>query len=346
MTKHEAASDSSMPVKTQWHRILGTLFELLLTPVGITVQTEVQVMSDPPKVDILLLRRESPHWTERQLQLLCDGLRDTEANNLLLEFKYSESFNESSLLQALSYDFFYRQAQQLSEQMVQSFVVVARTPRSSVLRHYGYVATDLPGVLRSTQPLLSRIIVIVLNQLQSVAHNAFVQCFASRRNIRQSAFTQLQQMDQHELSQGLQELLVGLNSRFEIQEETMGKSNLQEGFTAEDLMKLGREVRRSVLATLTTEERKALIASASPEERKALIASASPEERKMLIASASPEERKALIASASPEERKALIASASPEERLEGLSTEGLNELIEQIEHYLHQQANKSPSSG
>lgn len=44
--------------KTQWHRLLGKHLELLLTPVGITVQTEPQVMSEPPKVDILLLRRE------------------------------------------------------------------------------------------------------------------------------------------------------------------------------------------------------------------------------------------------------------------------------------------------
>ena len=43
--------------RTQWHRILGALLELLLTRLGIIVQSEVQVMSDPPKVDIVLLSR-------------------------------------------------------------------------------------------------------------------------------------------------------------------------------------------------------------------------------------------------------------------------------------------------
>lgn len=54
---------SSPPARTQWHRILGALLEMLLTRFGIIVQTEVQVMSDPPKVDILLLRREGDEWT-------------------------------------------------------------------------------------------------------------------------------------------------------------------------------------------------------------------------------------------------------------------------------------------
>ncbi len=53
----EFASGKAPSGRTQWHRILGALLELLLTRLGIIVQSEVQVMSDPPKVDIVLLRR-------------------------------------------------------------------------------------------------------------------------------------------------------------------------------------------------------------------------------------------------------------------------------------------------
>lgn len=52
--------------KTLWHRLLGKWLELLLTRVDIAVYTEPQIMSEPPKVDILLLRRNSPTWTPVQ----------------------------------------------------------------------------------------------------------------------------------------------------------------------------------------------------------------------------------------------------------------------------------------
>jgi hypothetical protein len=48
---------------------LGKLLELLLTPVGISVQCEVQIVSDPPRLDILLLRRDGEQWDSRQLPL-------------------------------------------------------------------------------------------------------------------------------------------------------------------------------------------------------------------------------------------------------------------------------------
>lgn len=43
---------------TKWHRILASMLEEWLTPVGIHVQSEVPVGSDPPKMDILLLTQE------------------------------------------------------------------------------------------------------------------------------------------------------------------------------------------------------------------------------------------------------------------------------------------------
>ena len=44
--------------RTRWHRLLGKLLEETLAPVGVTVQTEFPIMSNPPQADILLLRRE------------------------------------------------------------------------------------------------------------------------------------------------------------------------------------------------------------------------------------------------------------------------------------------------
>ena len=33
---------------TQWHRLFGRLLQELLTPVGLIVQTELDVSNDPP----------------------------------------------------------------------------------------------------------------------------------------------------------------------------------------------------------------------------------------------------------------------------------------------------------
>ena len=39
------------------HQLLGKLLEIVLTPVDVIVESEIQVMSEPPKADVLLLRR-------------------------------------------------------------------------------------------------------------------------------------------------------------------------------------------------------------------------------------------------------------------------------------------------
>lgn len=111
-------TNASKSNKTRWHRLLGTLLEQLLTPVGISVQCDVKVMVNPPEADILLLRRQTSEWTKAQLERLADGIRDSKASHILVEFKYSESLNEKALQQALSYDYFYKTANHLSEKQV------------------------------------------------------------------------------------------------------------------------------------------------------------------------------------------------------------------------------------
>jgi hypothetical protein len=86
------------------------------------------------------------------------------------------------------YDYFYRQAQALAVAEVQTFVLSARTPRATVLHDFGYTPTGQPGVYASTQSILKPIGLVVLNELTSAPHNAFVQCFASRREVRIAAF--------------------------------------------------------------------------------------------------------------------------------------------------------------
>ncbi len=84
-------NDNSEIIK--WHHLLGKFLELLLTPVGITVQTDLAVMNEPPKSDILLMQKEHGAWTGEQLGRLPDGIRHSKAREILIEFKYTESIS-------------------------------------------------------------------------------------------------------------------------------------------------------------------------------------------------------------------------------------------------------------
>ena len=87
--------NSNRATSIRWHKLLGRMLEELLTPLNITVLTDISVMTDPPEADILLIRRDLPKWTDDQLCRLPDGIRDTDANHILVEFKFTESFNRN-----------------------------------------------------------------------------------------------------------------------------------------------------------------------------------------------------------------------------------------------------------
>ncbi|MDM8520190.1 hypothetical protein QUF64_09090 [Anaerolineales bacterium HSG6] len=122
--------------KTKWHRLLGKLFELLFESLDVTVKVDFNLMSDPPRADILLLRRNSEFWTPGQLTRLPDGIRHTQASHLLLEFKYTESLNARRIEKAHGYDIIYREIQGLSDDAVASFILVSKTPRQALLQSF------------------------------------------------------------------------------------------------------------------------------------------------------------------------------------------------------------------
>ncbi|MCP4399548.1 MAG: hypothetical protein GY801_19885, partial [bacterium] len=167
MSTHTSSSSA-----IQWHRLLGTLLERFLTPVGIDVSTNVEVMSSPPEADILLLRRQGWQWSEEQKARLPDGIRDSDAKHILIEFKYTQSLNEQALRQAVGYDYFYQASRDLARHDLQTVVVSARTPRSSTLEFLGYELADHAGVYRSRTVLVRNVLLLVANELAETSHNA------------------------------------------------------------------------------------------------------------------------------------------------------------------------------
>ena len=142
---------------TPWHRFLARGFEDTIGRERVLVKSESPIGSEPPKVDTVLLRRETPTWTEAQRALLPDGVRDTDASTILIEFKYTESLTLDALWQAVGYDYFYRTSHELTQDDVRTFILCAKTPQAERLAAFGYEATDLPGVYRSTNIYVAHI---------------------------------------------------------------------------------------------------------------------------------------------------------------------------------------------
>ena len=326
-TQPDKQESNALPARTLWHRLLGKELELALTPVGVTVLTEVQVSSNPPKADILLLRRQTGAWTAEQLPFLPDGVRASRASHILIEFKYRETIQSETFQQAIGYDYFYQQGQQLARNQVETFIFSAKTPQKATLQTFGYEQAGIPGVYRSKAQLLRPIPLIILNELPQATHNAFVQCFASQRRIREAAFARLLGGELNDLQEVLKDFMMGLRTHIQTKEGNVSKiKRSDEGLTPEMVIETGRQIRKAVLANLTKEERLNLLNSLPREE---ILARLAPEER---LAGLAPEER---LAGLAPEER---LAGLAPEERLAGLAPEEIAALMKQIEIYLQTQ--------
>ena len=179
----------------------------------------------------------------------------------------------------------------------------SRSPQKKRLAAWGYKQVA-PGVYRSEQPLLSRIGLVLLNELPTAQpgeqHNAFVKIFASRQRPRSEAFERL---DSSVESDEVEMYLLGLRRQLQKGEQIMSTA-----ITPEDVLELGREYRRRIIETVAPEER---LAGLEPEQR---------------LAGLEPEER---LAGLEPEER---LAGLEPEERLAGLNAQELALLRQRLD--------------
>ena len=212
------------------------------------VIAEIEVTQNPPKVDILLLRREGDAWTSEQMALLPDGIRDCNASHVLIEFKYSESLTIDAIRQAVSYEYFYRTANELAPDAVKMFILCAKTPTAERLASFGYTHSSLPGVYTNEQELLNHIPLLVLNGLSDEAHNAFVKAFASRPAQKAKALATIRQ--QTELSDELLSYFEVLRALWALPEGAA----MNEALTPERVLEIGREWKRIFFQHATIDE--------------------------------------------------------------------------------------------
>jgi hypothetical protein len=264
--------------KTRWHRLMSAMLEEVLRPVGIEVHTEVPVMSCPPEADILLLRRDARFWTPEQLERVPDGIRDSTAGHILLEFKYSESLNAGAFRQAVGYDYFYKQSKGLTDREAQTFLISAKTTEKRTLAKFGYSVSDKKGVYRSRYPLAESVPIISLNELPNEPHNVYIRCFASRRAEKRKSFELLRKKNLTSFSEKFLWFVQGLWNQWFY----MGGEEMDCELTPEQAVEIGKMWGEIYLSTLPPEKR---MAGLKPEER---LVGLKPEER---LIGLKPEER-------------------------------------------------------
>jgi hypothetical protein len=137
--------NESQSQQTDWHLPFGESLEWDLTPVGVPIYPEALVMSQPPRVDVLIPRQPKTAWTAEQLERLPDGIRQNTASHILLEFKYTESISDNAIIQTLGYDLFYQNSKKLAMDEVQTFLISAKKPQKETQKAYGYDKMLYPG---------------------------------------------------------------------------------------------------------------------------------------------------------------------------------------------------------
>ncbi len=247
--------------KTLWHRILGRIFKFLLTPLGITVLTDVSVMTKPPEADILLLRRKHDNWTPEQFERLPDGIRESNAHHILIEFKATESLSKEALIQAAAYEYFYKRSQKLTNDDIQIFVMCSIQPQKANREQYGYTIQLQSGVYKSEQIAFNHITLISLNELADELHNAWITCVASKELKRLKAFNILKFQGFKLIPKDFRWFLSDLWQHISTKGDyDMALKNL----TPQQIEEFGKMWGEALLPTIPVEER---LKSLKPEER-------------------------------------------------------------------------------
>ncbi len=251
--------------KTRWHRLLGRLFEELLIPLGVSVYTGIPVMSQSPEADILLLRNTLGEWTPDQMARLPDGIRQSKAKHILIEFKYTESVGESAFRQIMGYETFYMSSRKLANREVRSFIMSAKIPGDKTLNEFGYRQTEIKGVYRSDNALLKNIAILSLNELSNAPHNAYVKCFASRKARKKAAFDVLRRQGMEAFHAQFQWFMEGLwHYWFTVKGDNMKPEEL----TPEKVTEIGKIWAETILASLPIDE---VLSRYKPEEILSLL---------------------------------------------------------------------------
>jgi len=235
-------------------------------------------MSEPPEADILLLKLKSPKWTKKQLERLPDGIRESTANHIMIEFKATESINKETFIQAAGYEYFYKRSQKITDNEIQTFVMCAKQPQKANREQYGYTNRVQAGIYQSTNIAYEHITLISLNELPDELHNAWITCLASKKLKRLKAFNLLKSQGFKQIPQHLKWFIVELWQHI----STKGDDDMALNLSPNEIKEIGKMWGASLF---TSDELDELISTASLEAR---LRGLKPEDR---LTGLKPEER-------------------------------------------------------
>jgi len=159
------------------------------------------------------LRREHDKWTPEQFECLPDGIRESTAQHILIEFKATESLSKEAIIQAAAHEYFYKRLQKLTDEEIQIFVIYSIQPQKANREQYGYAIHQQAGIYQSDDIAFNHITMISLNELTNELHNAWITCVASKKLKRLQAFNILKSQGFKFISTPFQRFLIVLWQR-------------------------------------------------------------------------------------------------------------------------------------
>ena len=109
--------------------------------------------------------------------------------------------------------------------------------------------------------------VLVVNELRDEPHNEFLRLFASKQKVRKHTMEEVLDQPLSNWSEELWSVVFGLQQFYQLEEESMKRE-----LTVDDVMEMGNNIRKRVIASASPEDR---LAGLAPEER---LAGLAPEE--------------------------------------------------------------------
>ena len=116
--------------------------------------------------------------------------------------------NKIAIFQTIGYLGSYLRLKNLNPEKVCAFIVSSKTPQKKVLKQIGFEQTDIKGIYRSNDCLLSHIKLISLNDLSDAPYNLWIKLFSSKISQRLTVLKNILALDVKKLNRGLLSILV------------------------------------------------------------------------------------------------------------------------------------------
>ncbi len=200
----------------KYGRYLGEIYKELLMPECIVVATDVKVGPDHrlpvfelgdkggicykesidlgmSSIAIVLRSLEKDGWTERQKQILPDGIRDICKKDYLLDFNCEKPISGWDIEQGVANWFFFSEAEYPRTENAIASVITTFPLKKKFVRDLRYFEIS-KGVYRSIDPMADCVQLLVIPELPDESWNAPILFFSDDPKVQQQAVLHLHKL--------------------------------------------------------------------------------------------------------------------------------------------------------